>query len=161
MSAEIAALLARITVEPGQRSGKPCIRRMRMTVSDVLALLASGLSREEIVSEDNYPWLEIEDFDAALLYAARALDHPPVHARISSAQVQDERLVVELADGRIVSAPLAWFPQLLFTTETERANWRIVDGGKGLHWPDIHEDVHVESLLRSAMSPEAPQEASP
>src|SRR5215831_14591181 len=60
MSVEIAALLARITVEPGQRSGKPCIRRMRMTVSDVLGLLASGLSREEIVSEDNYPWLEIE-----------------------------------------------------------------------------------------------------
>jgi uncharacterized protein (DUF433 family) len=74
MSAD--ALLSRITIEPGKRSGKPCIRGIRITVSEVLQLLASGMSREEIIAEDNYPWLEMEDFDAALLYAAKALDQP-------------------------------------------------------------------------------------
>lgn len=71
-------LMSRITVERGKRSGKPCIRGLRITVSEVLALLASGMSREEIL--DGYPDLETEDFDAALVYAAQILDERPVAA---------------------------------------------------------------------------------
>lgn len=58
----------RITIEPGMRSGKPCIRGMRITVSDVLDYLASGMSEDEILAE--LPDLEKDDIKAALAFAA-------------------------------------------------------------------------------------------
>ncbi len=58
----------RITLEPGKRSGKPCIRGMRITVADVLGYLASGMSFGEIL--DDFPYLEREDILACLSYAA-------------------------------------------------------------------------------------------
>lgn len=58
----------RITLEPGKRSGKPCIRGMRITVQDVLEYLASGMSMEEIL--DDFPYLQKEDILACLSYAA-------------------------------------------------------------------------------------------
>jgi uncharacterized protein (DUF433 family) len=67
-------LLDRITVNPKQCGGRPCIRGMRIRVSDVLDLFAAGLSAEEILEE--MPDLEMEDLKAALTYAARKLDHP-------------------------------------------------------------------------------------
>ena len=57
-----------ITMEPGKRGGKPCVRRMRITVGDVLGWLAAGLTHEEIVSD--YPELTEEDIRACLAYAA-------------------------------------------------------------------------------------------
>ncbi len=57
-----------ITIEPGKRSGKPCIRGMRITVSDVLEYLASGMSVEEILAD--FPDLTIEDIHACLAFAA-------------------------------------------------------------------------------------------
>ncbi|MDR4988786.1 MAG: DUF433 domain-containing protein [Bacteroidales bacterium] len=61
-------LLERITLEPGKRSGKPCVRGMRITVADVLGYLASGMSFEEIL--EDFPFLEKEDILACLSYAA-------------------------------------------------------------------------------------------
>ena len=60
--------LARITVRPGQRGGQPCIRGLRVTVWDVLDMLAAGMTEEEILSE--YPYLEKADFAAVYAYAA-------------------------------------------------------------------------------------------
>jgi len=57
-----------ITIEPGKRSGKPCIRGLRMTVTDVLEYLASGMSEEEILSD--FPDLTAEDIKACLAFAA-------------------------------------------------------------------------------------------
>lgn len=57
-----------ITIEPGKRGGKPCVRGMRITVYDILSWLASGMSTDEIVEE--YPELQIEDIFAALSFAA-------------------------------------------------------------------------------------------
>jgi uncharacterized protein (DUF433 family) len=65
---------SRITYNPAQCGGKPCIRGMRIRVSDVLDLYAAGLSPEQILAE--LPDLEPEDLHAALTYAARELDHP-------------------------------------------------------------------------------------
>jgi hypothetical protein len=56
-------------------------------------------------------------------------------------------LHVVLADGRELSVPLAWFQRLEQATEPERRNWRLIGGGIGIHWPDIDEDISVESLL--------------
>lgn len=59
-----------ITIEPGKRGGKPCIRGMRITVGDILGWLASGMTNEEIISD--YPELKLEDIYAALSYAAES-----------------------------------------------------------------------------------------
>jgi hypothetical protein len=56
-------------------------------------------------------------------------------------------LQVVLADGREVSAPLAWFPRLSNASEQQRNNWRLIGGGIGIHWPDIDEDISVERLI--------------
>ena len=57
-----------ITIEPGKRGGKPCIRNMRITVYDVLGWLASGMSQEEILAD--YPELTVGDIQASLAFAA-------------------------------------------------------------------------------------------
>ena len=56
-------------------------------------------------------------------------------------------LIVDLADGRTISVPLAWFPRLLHATPPQRDNWRIAGGGFGIHWPEIDEDLTAEGLL--------------
>jgi uncharacterized protein (DUF433 family) len=68
---EVAVSLDRITHDPELMGGKPCIRGLRVTVGTVLGLLASGASRERVLQA--YPYLEAEDIDAALAYAARPL----------------------------------------------------------------------------------------
>jgi len=74
MPASVAYLFDRITVNPRQCGGSPCIRGMRIRVIDILESLAAGLSFEQIIEE--LPDLELEDIKAALLYAVRKLDHP-------------------------------------------------------------------------------------
>ena len=59
----------------------------------------------------------------------------------------EDALVVALADGRQVSAPLEWFPRLRSATAKQRKNWRIIGGGVGFHWEDLDEDISVRSLL--------------
>lgn len=73
----MAALADRITVNPDQCGGRPCVRGLRIRVTDVLDLLASGLSPEQVVEE--LPELEVEDISACLRFASRRLDHP-IHA---------------------------------------------------------------------------------
>jgi uncharacterized protein (DUF433 family) len=68
-----ADLLKRITIEQGKCGGRPCIRGMRIRVTDVLQLLSSGASYEEIL--EDYPDLERDDILASIEYAARAVDH--------------------------------------------------------------------------------------
>ena len=67
-------LMDRITVDPEQCGGRPCIRGMRVRVSDVLDLLANGLSPEEVV--EKMPILYLEDIRARLRFASRRLHHP-------------------------------------------------------------------------------------
>ncbi len=68
----------RITVDPAQCGGRPCIRGMRIRVSDVLDLLANGLTREEVLQE--LPDLEPDDITACLRLASRRVDHPIIAA---------------------------------------------------------------------------------
>ena len=72
-------LLERITFDPNQCGGKPCIRNMRIRVTDVIELLANGLTPEQIII-DELPDLEREDITACLLYAAVKLNHPVLQA---------------------------------------------------------------------------------
>jgi uncharacterized protein (DUF433 family) len=69
-------LAERITVDPEQCGGRPCIRGMRIRVSDVLDLLASGLTPQEVLRE--LPDLEPEDIQACLRFASRRVGHPVI-----------------------------------------------------------------------------------
>ncbi len=73
-SLPMANLLERITVNPQQCGGRPCIRGMRIRVIDVLDLFAAGLDAAQIL--DEMPDLEADDLKACLLYARRRMDHP-------------------------------------------------------------------------------------
>lgn len=68
--------------------------------------------------------------------------------RATSVEARAGMLVVKLDDGREVSVPLEWFPRLRDATEAELDNWVLIGPGWGIHWPDLDEDVSVESLLR-------------
>jgi len=57
-------------------------------------------------------------------------------------------LSVTLADGRTISAPLAWFPRLLEATSDQREEWELIGGGIGIHWEAIDEDISIASLLQ-------------
>ena len=72
------SLMNRITINPEQCGGRPCIRGMRIRVIDVLDLFAAGLSADQILEE--MPDLEMDDLTAALQYAARRMDHPVLAA---------------------------------------------------------------------------------
>ena len=73
--------LQRITFDPNQCGGRPCLRGLRIRVKDVLDLLAAGASREEILAD--YPLLEAGDITAALEYAARQSGHPVMRFAIA------------------------------------------------------------------------------
>lgn len=74
----MSELLERITINPEQCGGRPCIRGMRIRVVDILDLFAAGLNAEQILEE--LPDLELDDVKAALQYAARRMDHPVLAA---------------------------------------------------------------------------------
>jgi uncharacterized protein (DUF433 family) len=76
-------LLKRITIIPGLMGGKPTIRGMRFTVSDVLGYLSSGMTQEEIL--EDFPFLEKDDLNAALLYASKKTNHPVITVTLNAA----------------------------------------------------------------------------
>ncbi len=78
----------------------------------------------------------------------------PREALAQSVSVSDDALAADLADGRTITVPLAWFPRLAHGTATERGHWRLIAGGEGVHWPDLDVDSSVESLLAGRRSGE-------
>jgi len=84
---------------------------------------------------------------------------PSVDPRAVDVASDDDNLTVDLADGRRVTVPLAWFPRLLHATPGQRRNWRLIGDGQGIHWPDVDEDLAVSGLLRGAAAPEASKRA--
>ena len=69
--------------------------------------------------------------------------------------VTEDTLSVELVDGRTIAAPVAWYPRLAHATAEERAAWRLIGGGRGIHWPGVDEDVSVANLLAGQPSAES------
>jgi len=76
-----------------------------------------------------------------------SLDTPVREARAQRVAVTEDSLVVDLIDGRSISAPVVWYPRLLNGTPGERNNWRLIADGEGIHWPDLDEDLSVDSLI--------------
>lgn len=72
-----------------------------------------------------------------------------------SVEVTEDTLTVDLADGRTVSVPVAWYPRLLHGTPAERGNWRLIGRGEGIHWPELDEDISIDGLVYGRASGES------
>ena len=70
-------------------------------------------------------------------------------------EVSEDALTIDLADGRTVSAPLAWYPRLVHATAEERSSWRLIGGGLGIQWPTVDEDISVANVLGGQPSAES------
>ena len=76
-------------------------------------------------------------------------------SKATAVRLTEDALVVDLADGRTVTAPLAWYPRLMQGSLEERAHHRFVGDGEGIHWPDLDEDISVENILAGRASGES------
>jgi hypothetical protein len=76
-------------------------------------------------------------------------------ATVQALVVTDDSLAVELSDGRSLTVPLTWYPRLFHGTLVERANWRLIGRGQGIHWPDLEEDISLAALLDGRASLES------
>jgi hypothetical protein len=68
--------------------------------------------------------------------------------RIKHVAVTAKTISAELGDGRIITVPLNWSWRLSDATPVQRGNWTLLDDGRGIHWPEIDEDISVEGMLR-------------
>lgn len=74
---------------------------------------------------------------------------------VKNITVTEAKLTVELADDRIISVPLAWYPRLVHATPAERNNWELIAANRHIHWEDLDEDISVEGLLVGRQSGES------
>ena len=86
---------------------------------------------------------------------------PKAGERVADVRFTDDSLSVDLADGRTITVPLAWYPRLLHATSEARRNWQVSAAGYGIHWPDLDEDLSTEGLLRGAPAPPSSSPVSP
>jgi hypothetical protein len=75
--------------------------------------------------------------------------------QIQKISISEDTLTADLSDGRTISVPLNWYPRLLHGTPVERAKWRLVGKGEGIHWPDLDEDISAENLIYGQPSGES------
>lgn len=80
------------------------------------------------------------------------LDSEPLAVQI---QVTEEKLIVDLADGRSLIVPLSWYPRLLHASPEERQNWQLLGDGYAIEWVDLDEHIGVEGLLAGRQSGES------
>lgn len=73
--------------------------------------------------------------------------------RVDSVSFTGGFIEVALLDGRKISVPLSWYPNLAKATAAQRSNWQLCGGGFGIHWPELDEDLSTEGLLRGAPAP--------
>ncbi len=78
---------------------------------------------------------------------------PKPGERIIGVRTDEHTLSADLADGRTITVPLAWYPRLLNATPAQRQNWQLAGAGYGIHWPDLDEDLSSEGLLRGKPAP--------
>ena len=76
-------------------------------------------------------------------------------ARAVGVKVTEDELTVQLEDGRLLAVPLVWYPRLLHGSKRERARWRFIGRGLGIHWPSLDEDINIEDLLAGRSSGES------
>jgi hypothetical protein len=82
------------------------------------------------------------------------LETEPFAAQI---KVTDEKLIIDLVDGRSLMVPLSWYPRLLHASQAERQNWQLLGEGYAIEWVDLDEHIGIEGLLAGRQSGESRQ----
>ena len=85
--------------------------------------------------------------------SSSVLDIKPATA--TRVRVSHDTLWVELSDGRTIAVPVAWYPRRSYATAKQRNSWRLIARGRGIHWPDLDEDISVDNLLSGNPSGES------
>ena len=80
------------------------------------------------------------------------LEQEPVAIHVA---ITDEKMTVDLADGRSITVPLAWYPRLLNGSPSERQNWQLLGDGYAIEWPDLDEHIGIEGLVAGRRSGES------
>jgi len=80
--------------------------------------------------------------------------------RITAIELTDDTITAHLADGRVVSVPLAWSWRLSDATPEQRNNFEIIGGGEGVHWGDVDEDISAKGMLQGVPAP-PPKQTDP
>ncbi len=75
--------------------------------------------------------------------------------RVRDVHFTDDRLIVDLVDGRTIAVPVTSYPRLSRATSRQRENWELCAAGYGIHWPEIDEDISTDGLLRGAPAPQS------
>ena len=81
-----------------------------------------------------------------------ALEIEPTAVKVT---VTEDNLIVDLADGRRIIVPLAWYPRLMYATAAERQNWQLLGDGYAIEFPDLDEHIGIEGLLAGRHSGES------
>jgi Protein of unknown function (DUF2442) len=142
--------LSLLFLQPKAKSRGTCTRSRRSDTQN------SGWSRSSWLNRAGFAAPSSASFTLLLRSTLRSLSLRGM-STLASKSLADavdvsctaDELVVTLADGRKVSAPLEWFPRLLRATPAQRAKWRLIGRGVGIHWDDVDEDISVRSLLAS------------
>jgi Protein of unknown function (DUF2442) len=80
------------------------------------------------------------------------LETEPIASQVN---VTDEKLIVDLTDGRSISVPLVWYPRLMHANASERQNWQLLGDGYAIEWTDLDEHIGIEGLLAGRRSGES------
>lgn len=78
-----------------------------------------------------------------------------IEPAVMEVEITTDDLIVDLADGRRLIVPLAWYPRLLFAQDAERQNWQLLGDGYAIEWPDLDEHIGIEGLLAGRHSGES------
>jgi len=142
--AEESSAARQVAVAPAATLACPLVSALDRFVSDSVQPAARRWFSQPVVG--------IKQISA---YSCRGMNDVP-DARISEHAFGNalDIAAFTLADGRTITVPLAWSPRLAHRTVAERANWRLIGQGSGIHWPELDEDISVESLLAGRRSGE-------
>lgn len=97
-------------------------------------------------------WRNTSQYCWRLGMTTLTLETEPLAVRVS---VTDEKLIVDLIDGRSLIVPLSWYPRLLNASQKERQNWQLLGEGYAIEWTDLDEHIGVEGLLAGRQSGES------
>lgn len=114
---------------------------------EILVVATELASSQGFRSTEQDTWLGFE-YEELFLEACVGTFQIEGNANAMDVTLTGDALHVSLADGRELSAPLAWFPRLRDATAAQRNSWRLIGRGVGIHWPELDEDVSIASLLR-------------